>query len=182
MTQLSGRSSHNMSQELSLKSSMKWLTSKLHALKKYLTASGINGREDSLNYKINYGTIQCNWTIRKSSKRLIDENFNSALFLRVRDISGDGTNASVTLETTTSTNHADIHLPTTQGKILLELGYKAYKGDFITLEYKIFNLSEKKIKAIRYIDWFTIEPENIHQRMYEMATRGVPAGGSEQQT
>ena len=119
---------------------MKWLTSKLHALKKYLTASGINGREDSLNYKINYGTIQCNWTIRKSSKRLIDENFNSALFLRVRDISGDGTNASVTLETTTSTNHADIHLPTTQGKILLELGYKAYKGDFITLEYKIFNL------------------------------------------
>ena len=182
MTQLSGRSSHNMSQELSLKSSMKWLTSKLHALKKYLTASGINGREDSLNYKINYGTIQCNWTIRKSSKRLIDENFNSALFLRVRDISGDGTNASVTLETTTSTNHADIHLPTSLGKILLELGYIAFIGDFITLEYKIFNLDEKKIKAIRYIDWFTIEPENIHQRMYEMATRGVPVGGSEQRT
>ena len=161
---------------------MKWLRSKINTLKKYLTASSINSREDSLNYKINYGTIQCNWTIRKSSKRLIDENFNSALFLRVRDISGDGTNASVTLETTTSTNHADIHLPTTQGKILLELGYKAYKGDFITLEYKIFNLSEKKIKAIRYIDWFTIEPENIHQRMYEMATRGVPVGGSEQRT
>jgi hypothetical protein len=62
------------------------------------------------------------------------------------------------------------------------LGYKAYKGDFITLEYKIFNLGEKKIKAIRYIDWFNIEAENIHQRMYEIATRGVPAGGSEQQT
>ena len=83
---------------------------------------------------------------------------------------------------TGSTNHADIHLPTTQGKILLELGYKAYKGDFITLEYKIFNLGEKKIKAIRYIDWFNIEAENIHQQMYEIATRGVPAGGSEQQT
>ena len=161
---------------------MKWLTSKLYALKKYLTASSINIREDSLNYKINYGTIQCNWTIRESSKRLIDENFNSALFLRIRDISGDGTNASVTLETTTSANHADIHLPTAQGKILLELGYKAFKGDFITLEYKIFNLGEKKIKAIRYIDWFNIEAENIHQQMYEMATRGVPAGGSEQQT
>jgi hypothetical protein len=161
---------------------MKWLRSKIKSLKKYLTASGINSREDSLNYKINYGTIQCNWTIRKSSKKLIDENFNSALFLRVRDISGDGTNASVTLETTTSTDHADIHLPTTQGKILLELGYKAYKGDFITLEYKIFNLGEKKIKAIRYIDWFNIEPDNIHQQMYEMATRGVPAGGSERRT
>ena len=161
---------------------MKWLRTKINTLKKYLTTSDINSREDSLNYKINYGTIQCNWTIRKSSKKLIDENFNSALFLRVRDISGDGTNASVTLETTTSTDHADIHLPTTQGKILLELGYKAYKGDFITLEYKIFNLGEKKIKAIRYIDWFNIEPDNIHQQMYEMATRGVPAGGSERRT
>jgi hypothetical protein len=159
---------------------MKWLRTKINTLKKYLTTSDISSKEDSLNYKINYGTIQCNWTIRKSSKRLIDENFNSALFLRVRDISGDGTNASVTLETTTSTNHADIHLPTTQGKILLELGYKAYKGDFITLEYRIFNLGEKKIRAIRYIDWFNIEPDNIHQKMYEMATRGVPAGGSEQ--
>ena len=161
---------------------MKWLISKLNTLKKYLPIRGKNSRDDSLNYKINYGAIQCNWTIRKSSKRLIDENFNSALFLRIRDISGDGTNASVTLETTTSTNHAEIHLPTTQGKILLELGYKAYKGDFITLEYKIINLGEKNIKEIRYIDWFEIEPENIHQQMYEIATRGVAAGGSEQRS
>ena len=161
---------------------MKWLISKLNTLKKYLTTRDKNSRDDSLNYKINYGAVQCNWTIRKSSKRLIDENFNSALFLRLRDISGDGTNASVTLETTTSTNHAEIHLPTTQGKILLELGYKAYKGDFITLEYKIFNLGEKKIKEIRYIDWFEIEPENIHQQMYEIATRRIAAGGSEQRT
>ena len=159
---------------------MKWLISKLNNLKKYLPTGAKNSKNDSLNYKINYDAIQCNWTIRKSSKRLIDENFNSALFLRIRDISGDGTNASVTLETTTSTNHAEIHLPTTQGKILLELGYKAYKGDFITLEYKIFNLGEKKIKEIRYIDWFKKEPENIHQQMYEIATKGVAAGGSEQ--
>ena len=54
-------------------------------------------------------------------KKINRQNFNSALFLRISDISGDGTNASVTLETTTSTNHADIHLPTAQGKILLEL-------------------------------------------------------------
>ena len=161
---------------------MKWLISKLNTLKKYLPTRDKNSRDDSLNYKINYGAVQCNWTIRKSSKRLIDENFNSALFLRLRDISGDGTNASVTRETTTSTNHAEIHLPTTQGKILLELGYKAYKGDFITLEYKIFNLGEKKIKEIRYIDWFEIEPENIHQQMYEIATRRIATGGSEQRT
>ena len=98
--------------------------------------------------------------IRKSSKRLINKNFNSALFLRIRDILADGANASVRLETTTSTGHAESYLPTTQGKILLEL---VYKGDFITLEHKICNLGEKKIKAIMYIDWFNIESENIHQ-------------------
>ena len=54
----------------------------------------------------------------------------------------DGANASVRLETTTSTDHAEIHLPTTQGKILLEL---VHKGDSITLEHKICNLGEKKI-------------------------------------
>ena len=62
--------------------------------------------------------------IRKSSKRLIDKNFNSALFLRIRDKLADGANASVRLETTTSTDHAESHLPTTQGKLLLELVYK----------------------------------------------------------
>ena len=159
---------------------MKWLTSKFKALKKYLPSSGIDNREGNLNYNIHHGTIQCNWTIRKSSKCLIDENFNSALFLRIRDISGDGANASVTLEMTTSISHAEIHLPTTQGKILLELGYKAYKGDFITLEYKICNLGKKKIKAIRYIDWFHTESDNIHQQMYEIASKGVAPGGSEQ--
>lgn len=72
---------------------------------------------------------QCNWMIRKSSKRLIDKNFNSALFLRIEDLLADGANASVRLETTTSTDHAERHLPTTQGKILLELVHKAYKDN-----------------------------------------------------
>ena len=83
---------------------------------------------------------------QKSSKRLIDKTFNSALFLRIRDILADGANASVRLETTTSADHAEIHLPTTQGKILLELVHKAYKGDFITLEHKICNSGERKFK------------------------------------
>ena len=159
---------------------MKWLISKFKALKRYLPSRDIDDGEDNLNYKIQNGTIQCKWTIRKSLKRLIDENFNSALFLRIRDISEDRANASIILEMGTSTNHAEIHLPTTQGKILLELGYKAYKGDFITLEYKICNLEEKKIKAIRYIGWFNIEADNIHQQMYEIASKGVIDGGSEQ--
>ena len=100
--------------------------------------------------------------IRKSSKRLIDKNFNSAFFLRIRDILADGANASVRLETTTSTGYAESHLPTTQGKILPELMYKAYKGNFITLDHETCNLGRKTIKAIMYIKWFNTESENIH--------------------
>ena len=101
--------------------------------------------------------------IRKSSKRLINKNFNSVFFLRIRDILADGANASVRLETTTSTDHAESHLPTTQGKMPLQLLHKAYKGNFITLDYKTCNLGEKKIKAIIYINWFNTRSENIHQ-------------------
>jgi hypothetical protein len=88
----------------------------------------------------------------------------------------------VRLETTTSTGHAEIHLPTTQGMILLKLVHKAYKDDFITLEHKICNLGEKKIKVIMYVDWFNTESGNIHQQVHKIASKGVLAGDSEQQT
>ena len=84
----------------------------------------------------------------------------------------------MTLETTTSTNHLEIHFPTTQGKILLELGHKAFKGDFIALEYKACNLGQKKIKEISYIYCLNIESENIHQQMHEIASKEVAVGGS----
>ena len=80
------------------------------------------------------GVIQCSWTIREGTRALIDSAFNSALFLRIRDISGDGTSASLIIETTTSQNNAEIHHPTDNGRVLLELGYKAEGRDFITLE------------------------------------------------
>jgi len=159
---------------------MRWLTSKLRSLKKYLPNRSTQNGEDKLDCRIHLGTIKCEWKIRNSTKKLIERYFNSSLFLRVRDISGDGTNASVTVETTTRADHAEIHLPTTNGRILLELGYKAYMGDFITLDYKIYDLGEKKIKPIHYIDWFEIESDNIHQEMYEIATNRVAIGGSEE--
>lgn len=159
---------------------MRWLASKLRSLKNYLQIRSTQDGEDKLSSEIHLGTIKCEWTIRNSTKKLIEKYFNSSLFLRVRDISGDGTNASVTLETTTRANHTEIHLPTTNGRILLELGYKAHMGDFITLDYKIYDLGEKKIKPIHYIDWFEIESDNIHQEMYEIATNGVAIGGSEE--
>ena len=126
------------------------------------------------------GSIQCSWKIRESTKVLIDSNFNSALFLRIRDISGDGTSASLTVETTTSKTNAEIHLPTDNGRVLLELGYKANGGDFITLEYIVYDLEVKKSEPPKYVDWFQKESFNIHQEMYELERRSFSVGGSEE--
>jgi len=159
---------------------MKWSTSKLRSLKKYLPNRSTQNGEDKLDCQIHLGTIKCEWKIRNSTKKLIEKHFNSSLFIRVRDISGGRTNASVTLETTTRADHAEIHRPTTNGRILLELGYKAYMGDFITLDYKIYDLGEKKIKPIHHIDWFEIESNNDHQEMYKIAANRAAIGGSEE--
>ena len=126
------------------------------------------------------GIIKCNWKIRKATKILIDSNFNSALFLRIRDVSGDRTSASLIIETTTSQNHAEINLPTDNGRVLLELGYKTEGGDFMTLEYVIYNLGVKKVDVPKYADWFQRESSSIHQEMYELGRRGFAIGGSEE--
>ena len=111
---------------------------------------------------------------------LIDSDFNSALFLRIRDVSGDRTSASLTIETTTSQNSAEINLPADNGRVLLELGYKTEGGDFITLEYKFYDLGVKKVEVPKYADWFQRESSSIHQEMYELGRRGFAIGGSEE--
>lgn len=126
------------------------------------------------------GVIQCSWKIREGTRALIDSAFNSALFLRIRDISGDGTSASLVVETTTNQSNAEIHLPTDKGRVLLELGYKAEGGDFITLEYIVYDLGVKTMEEPKYVDWFQAESFNIHQEMYELERRGRAVGGSEE--
>ena len=39
--------------------------------------------------------------------------------------------------------------------------------------------SEMCIRDRGYIDWFNVESDNIHQQMYEIASKGVTAGGAE---
>ena len=34
---------------------------------------------------------------------------------------------------------------------------------------------------MRYIDWFNVELDNIHQQMHEIASKEVTAGGAEHQ-
>ena len=77
-------------------------------------------------------------------------------------------------------NNTKINLPTDGGKVLVELGYKTDGGEFITLEYKIYDFGVKKDKTRKYSDWFEVESEGIHQEMYEIASRSRLIGGSEE--
>ena len=86
----------------------------------------------------------------------------------------------MTIETTTSQNKAEINLPTDNGRVLLELGYKTEGGGFITLEYMIYNLGVKKVDVPKYADWFQKESSAIHQEMYELGRKGFAIGGSEE--
>ena len=109
---------------------------------------------------------------------MIDRDFDSKLFIRIRDISGDHSIASKTIEVRSSRTEASIGLPAAAGKILVDLGYR-YDADFISLEYQILNFGEKVIHPPRYTDWFNQESPNIHREMYDLASRGRSLGGSE---
>ena len=161
-------------------SGMKHLFFKLGLFLKNSFSKSGNKDLSSFICSLQPGMIQCNWKIRRGTKMLIDSDFNSALFLRIRDVSGDRTSASLTIETTTSQNSAEINLPTDNGRVLLELGYKTEGGDFITLEYKFYDLGVKKVEVPKYADWFQRESSSIHQEMYELGRRGFAIGGSEE--
>ena len=61
----------------------------------------------------------------------------------------------------------------------LSFGYRTVGGDFITLEYSFLDLGPKRIMQPELANWFSKESENIHQEMYDLATKGRALGGSE---
>ena len=63
--------------------------------------------------------------------------------------------------------------------MLFELGYRTVGGDFITLEYSFVDLGPKKVLQPELTNWFSNESDNIHQDMYNLATKGKDLGGSE---
>ena len=99
--------------------------------------------------------------------------------IRIRDASGDGTVASKLVELSLKATQAQIEAPSASGQMLLELGYCTVGGDFITLEYSFIDLGPKKVVQPELTNWFSNESGNIHQDMYELATRGKDLGGSE---
>ena len=99
--------------------------------------------------------------------------------IRIRDASGDGTVASKFVELSLKATQALIEAPSASGQMLFELGYRTVGGDFITLEYSFIDLGSKKILQPELTNWFTNESDNIHQEMYDLATKGRTLGGSE---
>ena len=99
--------------------------------------------------------------------------------IRIRDASGDGTAASKLVELSLKATQAQIEAPSASGQMLLELGYRTVGGDFITLEYSFVDLGPKKIVQPELTNWFSNESDNIHQDMYDLATKGRTLGGSE---
>ena len=103
----------------------------------------------------------------------------SGLMIRISDASGDGTVASKLVELGFNARQAQIELPSASGQMLLELGYRTVGGDFNTLESSFIDLGPKRLMQPELANWFSKESENIHQDMYELATRGKDLGGSE---
>ena len=158
---------------------MKWLLSLLGLTNKKSTTTNSTSEDNSfLKIKQTPGALLCQWQLREETKAMIDRGFGSKLFIRIRDISGDQSIASKTIDVRSSQTEASIDLPAAAGKILVDLGYR-YDDDFISLEYQILNFGEKVLPKPRYTDWFTQESPNIHQEMYDIASTGRSLGGSE---
>ena len=158
---------------------MKWLLSKLGLLKQHKKTQGLKDDLSFFKTALQANAISCQWLLRKQTQLLLRQSKGSALMIRIRDASGDGTVASKLVELSLKATQAQIEPPSASGQMLLELGYRTVGGDFITLEYSFIDLGPKKVVQPELTNWFSNESGNIHQDMYELATRGKDLGGSD---
>ena len=158
---------------------MKWLLSKLGLLKQGKNSQDL--MEDLSFFKTSFqaNAIACQWLLRRQTRLLLRQSKGSVLMIRIRDVSGDGTVASKLVELSLTATQAQIEAPSASGQMLLELGYRTVGGDFITIEYSFIDLGPKKIVRPEFANWFSNESANIHQEMYDLATKGKALGGSE---
>ena len=158
---------------------MKWLLSKLGLLKQDKNSQDLNEDLSFFKASVHSNAIACQWLLRKQTQLLLRQSKGSALMIRIRDVSGDGTVASKLVELGLNATKAQVDLPSASGQMLLELGYRTVGGDFITLEYSFIDLGPKKIEQPELANWFSNESDDIHQEMYDLATKGRVLGGSE---
>ena len=158
---------------------MKWLLSKLGLLKQHKKTQGLKDDLSFFKTSLQANAIACQWLLRKQTQFLLSQSKGAALMIRIRDASGDGTVASKLVELSLKATQVQIEAPSASGQMLLELGYRTVGGDFITLEYSFVDLGPKKIVQPELTNWFSNESDNIHQEMYDLATKGRALGGSE---
>ena len=158
---------------------MKWLLSKLGLIKQDKNTQYLKEDLSFFKTSLQANAIACQWLLRKQTRLLLRQSKGSALMIRIRDASGDGTVASKLVELGLEATQAQIEAPSVSGQMLLELGYRTVGGDFITLEYSFIDLGPKKIEWPELANWFSNESDNIHQEMYDLATNGKALGGSE---
>lgn len=158
---------------------MKWLLTKLGLLKQDNKTTEL--KEDLSFFKTSIGSnsIVCEWRLVKQAQDLMRQRKGSGLMIRISDASGDGTVASKLVELGFNARQAQIELPSASGQMLLELGYRTVGGDFNTLESSFIDLGPKRLMQPELANWFSKESENIHQDMYDLATKGRALGGSE---
>ena len=158
---------------------MKWLLSKLGLLKQDKNTRDLNEDLSFFKTSVHFNAIACQWLLRRQTQLLLSQSKGSVLMIRIRDVSGDGTVASKLVELSLQATQAQIEPPSASGQMLLELGYRTVGGDFITLEYSFIDLGPKRIEQPELAIWFSNESDNIHQEMYDLATKGKALGGSE---
>ena len=158
---------------------MKWLLSKLGLLKQHKKTQDLKEDLSFFKTSLQANAIACQWLLRRQTHLMLRQSKESALMIRIRDASGDGTVASKLVELSLKATQAQIEPPSASGQMLLELGYCTVGGDFITLEYSFIDLGPKRIERPELANWFSNESDNIHQEMYDLATKGTSLGGSE---
>ena len=158
---------------------MKWLLSMLGTSgKKRAPNQRLAVDASFLSVTLDSDQLLCKWRIRDESSFMIQRDFGSALFIRIKDISGDHSISSKTIQVSLKQTQVNIELPSRSGKILVDLGYQCGLN-FMTLEYQVLGFGPKINTPTHYTDWFAKESPNIHEEMYKLATRGRPLGGSE---
>ena len=158
---------------------MKWLLSKLGLLRQDKKTQVLKQDLSFFKTSVCSNAIACQWCLRKQTQVLLSQSKEAAVLIRIRDASGDGTVASKLVELSLNATQAQIDTPSASGQMLLELGYRTVGGDFITLEYSFVDLGPKKVMQPELANWFNKESDNIHQEMYDLATKGRALGGSE---
>ena len=100
---------------------MRWLRSILRISSKSAKPNQRNNSDGSFFAVSVYSDqLICTWKIRDESKAMIQRDFDSALFIRIKDISGDQSISSKVIQVSLNQDTTNINLPSRSGKFLIE--------------------------------------------------------------